>query len=125
MPCWARRSWHWLRTLVAQRVVKDHVRTFGSVINVPITKDVIIAVRRAYVEYCAHLEEQQRHQAAELQRRAELEKQQEHNRQLQKQKASLMEQLVEKDQEEQEPKSEHDTAKELINEATNIMVAAV
>jgi len=82
-------------TIVVQRVVKDCVRTFVSVINVPITKDVITAVRRAYLEYCVHLEEQQRHQAAELQRRAELEKQQEHNRQLQKQKASLMEQLAE------------------------------
>jgi len=71
-----------------------------------------------------HLEEQQRQQAAELQRRAELEKQQEDDRQLQKQKASLMEQLAEKDQE-QEQKREHDTAEEPINEATNRMVAAV
>ena len=36
-----------------------------------------------------------------------------------------MEQLVEKDQEEQEQKREHNTAKELINEATNRMAAAV
>ena len=35
-----------------------------------------------------------------------------------------MEQLAEKDQEEQEQKREHDTTKELINKATNIMVAA-
>ena len=36
-----------------------------------------------------------------------------------------MQQLGEKEQEEQEQKREHDTAKELINEATNIMAAAV
>ena len=112
-------------TIVAQCVVKDCVRTFKSVTNIPITKDVIRASRRTYVEYCVHLDEQQRQQAAELQRRAEFEKQQEHSRQLQKQKASLMEQLAEKDQEEQEQKREDNTAKELINEATNTMVAAV
>ena len=54
-------------TIVIQCVVKDCVRTFGSVTNVPITKDIITAARRAYVEYCVHLEEQQRHQAAEEQ----------------------------------------------------------
>jgi len=36
-------------TIVAQCVVKDCVRIFGSVTNVPITKDVITAARRAYV----------------------------------------------------------------------------
>ena len=112
-------------TIVAQHVVKDCVQIFGSVINVPITKDVITAARRAHVEYCAHLDEQKRQQAAELQRRAELEKQQEDKIQPQKQKASLMEQLPEKGQEEQDQKCEHDTAKELINKATNKMTAAV
>jgi len=68
-------------TIVAQRVVKDDVRIFGSVTNVPITKDVITAARRAHVEYCVHLDEQKRQQAAELQRRAELERQQEDKRQ--------------------------------------------
>jgi len=72
------------------------------------------------------LDEQKHQQAAELQRRAELEKQQqEDKRQLQKQKALLMEQLVKKDEEEQDQKREHDTTKELINEATNEMAAAV
>ena len=85
-------------TIVAQRVVKDCVQIFGSITNVPITKDVITAARRAYVEYCVQLDEQKRQQAAELQR-AELEKKQEDKRQLQKQKASLMEQLAKKDEE--------------------------
>jgi len=111
-------------TIVAQHVVEDCVQIFGSITNVPITKDVITAVRRAYVEYCVHLDEQKRQQAAGLQRRAELEKQQEDKRQMQKQKASLMEQLAKKD-EEQDQKREHDTTKELINEATNTMAAAV
>jgi len=44
-------------TIVAQRAVKDCVRIFGSVTNVPITKDVITAARRAYTEYCVHLEQ--------------------------------------------------------------------
>ena len=37
----------------------------------------------------------------------------------------LMEQLAKKDEEEQDQKHEHDTAKELINEATCKMAAAV
>ena len=36
-----------------------------------------------------------------------------------------MEQLAKKDEEEQDQKQEHDTTKELINEATNKMAAAV
>ena len=87
--------------------------------------DVITAARTDCIEYCVHLDKQKRQQAAELQRRAELEKQQEDKRQLQKQNASLMEQLVKKDEEEQDQRREHDTAKELINEATNKMAAAV
>jgi len=93
-----------------------------SITNVPITKDVITAARRAYVEYCVHLDEQKRQQAAELRRRAELEKQQEDKS---CKSRMLMEQLAKKDEEEQDQKHEHDTAKELINEATCKMAAAV
>jgi len=63
--------------------------------------------------------------ATELQRRAELEQQQDDKRQPQKQKASLLEQLAEEDKAEWEQKCEQDTAKELINEATKKMTAAV
>jgi len=94
-------------TIVAQHVVRDCVQIFGSITNVPITKDVITAARRpAYVEYCVHLDDQKRQQAAELQRRAEFEKQQEDIGQLQRLKASLMEQLAKKDEEEQDQKRE-------------------
>ena len=60
-------------TIVAQRLVKDCGQIFESITNVPVTKDVITAARRAYVEYCVHLDEQKCQQAAELRRRAELE----------------------------------------------------
>ena len=71
-----------------------------------------------------YLDEQQHQKAAELQRRVELEKEQDDKRQLQKQKESLLKQLAEEDKAEQEQKREHDTAKELINEASKKMSAA-
>ena len=57
--------------------------------------------------------------AAELQSRVELEKEQEDKRQL------PLRQLAEEDKAEQEQKREHDTAKELINEASKKMSAAI
>jgi len=92
--------------------------------RVPITKDTITAARRAYTEYCVYLDEQQRQKAAQLQRNVQLEKEQKDKKQLQKQKESLLKQLLEEDKAEQEQKREHDTAKELINEASKKMSAA-
>ena len=62
------------KTIVAQHVVKDCVRIFGSVTNVPITKETITAARRAFTEYCVYLDEQKCQRAAELQREFEFEK---------------------------------------------------
>jgi hypothetical protein len=112
-------------TIVAQRIVKDTVKMFGSVTSVPITKDVITAARKAHSEYQLYLEEQRRQKASEVHKRLELEKEEEEKRQLHKKKNSLLEQLREEDKAEQDQKHEQDTARELINEAATKMAAAI
>jgi len=44
------------RSIITVRVVKETVRVFGSCTEVPITKDLIHAVRRAHSEYALFLE---------------------------------------------------------------------
>jgi hypothetical protein len=53
------------KTIVAQRLVKDSVKLFGGVTNVPITKEMVTAARRSHGEYMRYLEEQSRVQAFE------------------------------------------------------------
>lgn len=103
-------------TIVAQRIVKDTVKIFGSVTSVPITKDVITAARKAHSEYQLYLEEQRRQKASKVHKRLELEKEEEEKRQLHKKKDSLLEQLREEDKAEQDQKHEQDTARELMKQ---------
>jgi len=60
-----------------------------------------------------------------MQRKVEFEKEQEDKRQLQKHKDSLLKQLAEEDKAEKEQKHEQDTARELIDEASTKMAAAI
>ena len=39
------------KTIVAERIVKDSIRVFGSVTAVPINKDIVEAARNAGSEY--------------------------------------------------------------------------
>ena len=43
------------RSIVAQRVVKEAIWLFGSCTNVPVTKDLLHAVKRAHSEYAVFL----------------------------------------------------------------------
>ena len=111
--------------IVAQHIVKDTVNIFGSVTNVPITKDIINAAKMAYSEYKLYLEKQQRKKSDELQKAAEAEKVIREKRQLQKMKESTLEQLRTEEEAEKEQKRELGTAKELLSEALTKMAIAV
>lgn len=113
------------KTIVAQRIVKDTVKIFGSVTDVPITKDVINAARKAYTDYKLYLEEQQRATADELQKKIQAEKEAQEKRQLLKTKESILKQLTAEEKAEQEQKHELDTAKELLSEASTKMATAI
>ena len=113
------------KTIVAQRIVKDTVNIFGSVTNVPITKDVFNAAKMAYSEYKLYLEEQQRKKSDKLQKAVEAEKVIQEKRQLQKMKESILEQLRTEEEAEKEQKHELGTAKELLSEASTRMAIAV
>lgn len=45
------------KTIVSLRLVKDAVRIFGCVTKVPITRDLIVAAKKAYSEYQLHLDQ--------------------------------------------------------------------
>ena len=81
-----KRSCPWLRKL--QCIVKD---IFGSVTNVPITKDVINAVRMAYFEYTLYLDEERCANADKLQKTVEADKVVEEKSRLRKTKESILE----------------------------------
>jgi len=45
------------KTIVAARLIKDVMRVFGSVTNVPITKGLVISAPKSYGEYVRYQEE--------------------------------------------------------------------
>jgi len=112
-------------TIVALRIVKDTIRLFGSETCVSITKDLLSAARKAHSEYLLYLDEQRCLKAAELHNAVELEKEPEEKRQLKNKKDSLLQQLREEEKAELEQKHGQAMAKELINEASTKMRAAI
>lgn len=44
------------RSIIALRVVKEAIQLFGSCTNVPMTRDLLQSVKRAYAEYALYLE---------------------------------------------------------------------
>ena len=47
-------------TIVAKRVVKDIIHLYGSISNVPITRDLLMAARNVHSEYMKFVEDQKR-----------------------------------------------------------------
>ena len=112
-------------TIVAERIVKDSIRVFGSVTAVPINKDIIEAARKAGSEYMLHLEEKRKKEAVDLQQKIDIEKEKEKAKEIQQKKTSLLQQLQEEEKSEMEQMNELASAKELINESSIEMSAAV
>ena len=113
------------KTIVAERIVKDRIRVFGSVTAVPINKDIIEAARKAGSEYMLHLEEKHKKEAVDLQQKIDIEKEKEKAKEIQQKKTSLLQQLQEEEKSEMEQMNELASAKELINESSIKMSAAV
>ena len=64
------------KTLVAQRLIIDHIRAVGGVLNVEITKELLISAGGARQKYIAYLEEQKREKsntALAMKRKAHME----------------------------------------------------
>jgi len=66
------------RSIVTVRVVKEAVRVFGSCTEVPITKDIIHALRHAHSEYALFLENERKQALVEEEERKRRRKLQRH-----------------------------------------------
>ena len=54
------------RSLIAQRVIHDHVRTQGGILNVSITKELLLSAGSAYQKYSMYLESLKAEKAAKV-----------------------------------------------------------
>lgn len=106
------------QTICAVRVVKEAVRLFGAVTNIPITKELIASSRRAYAEYALVLEKEK------IEKKAKEEEQQDRELVIKEsmivsaKKEVLSKLLQEHEKKESEQLQEQETAKQLINEAS-------
>ena len=85
------------KTIVAERIVKDTIRVYGSVVRVPVTKDLLTACRKAHSEYVHYLEEERRLEQLEKQQKFELAKVAEEKKEVQRKKDALLKQLSDKE----------------------------
>ena len=106
-------------------MVKEAIRIFGSCTNIPITKELLQAVKRAHSEYALFLEnecKQALHEEEEMKKREQAKEQQ---RAAEKAKNDLLEQLKAQEKLEESQLQEQDTARELISEASKKLMEAL
>ena len=82
------------RSVVALRVVKEAIRSFGSCTKVPITKNFIHAVKHAHSEYALFLENQRKQALLEEEEKKKKEETEEAKRVDQRTRKLLPEQLA-------------------------------
>jgi hypothetical protein len=106
------------QAICAERIVKEAVRLFGSVTNIPITKEMIASSRRAYAEYALQLEKENNEKRLkdEEQRKQELISKERIIVSVKKE--ALCKLINEQEKRESEQKLEQETAKQLISEAS-------
>jgi len=113
------------RSIVAVRVVKEAIRMYGSCTNVPITKEMLHAVKQAHSEYAAFLENERKEAILQEEERKQREQAKETARAAEKAKNDLLEQVKEQEQLEANQLLEQDTARELITEASKKLTDAL
>jgi len=95
---------------VAARLIKDVIRLFVSVTNVPITKELVISARKSYGEYVRYQEEKRCLEALEKQKKEQEETLAENVRQGNKRKEDILTQLQSQETKEEKLTKEQNTA---------------
>jgi hypothetical protein len=113
------------RTIVAQRIVKDTVRLYGSVANVPIQKDLLLVCRKAHSEYALHLEQQRQLEVQEKKKKREEEMATEEKKEIKKKTEDVLNKICEQEKLQGELLKEQQIANELINEASRKLSTAI
>jgi len=106
------------RSIVALRVVKEAICIFGACTDVPITKQLLQAVKWDHSEYAIFLEKECKQALVEEEERKKSEQAKEAQRAVEKAKNDLTEQLKEQEKLLESHLLEQDTARQLISEAS-------
>lgn len=113
------------RTIIGLRIVKEAIRLYGSVSDVPITKELLHAVKQAHSQYALFLENARKQMLLEEEERKRKEKVDEDKKSMERTKSSLYEQLAEQEKLEESQLLEQATARELISDASKKLTEAV
>lgn len=113
------------KTIVAELMVKDATKVFGGVTNIPITKELLTAARKARSEYQLYLEQQRQSQALEQKQRIDQEQEIAKRTEAEKLKGDTMKKLVAEEKLQDELIKEQDIAHQLISEASMKLSAAM
>ena len=113
------------QTIVAERVVKDAIKLFGTVTNVPITKELLISARKAHSKYVVYLKQQRKLKELNKKARLEQEQEEEQRKQANKMKEDAAKQLLAEEKFQDELTKEQDVAHQLISEASTKLSAAL
>ena len=112
-------------TIVAKHVVKDINQLYGSISNVPITRDLLMTARDAYSEYMTFLEDQKRIETLAKQNQLEQERLTDERKNIERKKDEICQKLSVENRLVKDLAKEQETAKELINEASINLSSAV
>lgn len=107
------------QTICAERVVKEAVRLFGSVTNIPMTKELIASARRAYTEYALQTEKEKNEKRLKEEEQRKQELISEEQKIISTKKETLCTLIREQEKKESEQVLEQETAKQLISEASS------
>lgn len=107
------------QTICAERVVKEAVRLFGSVTNIPITKELIASSRRAYTEYALQMEKEKNEKRVKEEEQRKQELISKEQKVVSAKKEALCKLINEQERKESEQMLEQETAKQLISEASS------
>jgi hypothetical protein len=113
------------RTVIGLRVVKEAIRLFTSVSCIPVTKDMLYAVKTAHSEYAVYLENEKKKELLAAEEKKRKQEAEEHVKCIEKKKSDVREQLKQQDILEQAQVVEQNSARDLISEAAKKLAVAV
>ncbi len=103
----------------------EAIRLFTSVSCIPVTKDMLYAVKTAHSEYAVYLENEKKKELLAAEEKKRKQEAEEHVKCIEKKKSDVREQLKQQDILEQAQVVEQNSARDLISEAAKKLAVAV
>lgn len=105
-------------TIRSERIVKEAIRLYGSVTNIPISKQLIAISRKSYMEYAAKLERERNERRLMEEEKQKQEFVNKEKKRLADKKESICKVINEQEEKESEQMVEQNIAQQLISEAS-------